>query len=654
MMKWLISLLRRTREVSSKGDSASRLPLSHQTEQGIPLYPPNDPGIPSESTERVLECQSDLVTRIRRAAGVTPEAFSRYETPIRNLAAYVHLLPATDTQYFVGAGGLLRMSLEIGLHSLQLSHASIFPNIGSIEKRASIIPKWELATFLAAICSQLYRPLTNMVVTDRANRQWPQILQPLDEWLQQVEAPRYFIRWTPGVDSAERQSCATYVINRIIPADVLQYLNEDNSSIVASMTSAISGGDLNPSENPIARIVAPITTRVIQEDRLQNCRHYGNYSLGIHLEPHLIDSMRRLIKSGKWSINVKGARVWVGSDGVFLVWGAAAKDIIALLTVDSFVGLPQDPDTLADILIDAKVLLRNVDQGRYWTIVLPESGALIDNAVRLVNDFLIFPSCQDLAAMRTVALCVDVVANAAPITQKPVETKQRRSRKGKDTEAEKLNGDQSTTSVIEMVSPQRGPADANIAADLNDSTAATGPQLDLDVRAEESKSSVGQGVPSMPAWVLPHTAECKSMQNTTVEPAVMQVEPTVGDKSPLPTIKLDEVSEKFLSMLSRESQWLVKQISKAQQKGTLTGVLVNLVSGLGISDTELAAHGMPTPDFLNDLASRNWLWVDKSKPLRKVHRVEVNGKIESLVIIQPHVARGLGFDWLPPVENGDE
>lgn len=674
MMKWLKSILRpKGTSPQERATGSSALPdVEEDAHEEIPLYPPNDRGIPSEPVSRVLERQKDLVVRIRRAAGVAPDAFAKYETPIANLASYVHLLPATDIQYFVGAGGLIRMSLEIGLHSLQLSHASVFPMIGSIEKRASILPKWELATFLAAICSQLYRPMTNMVVTDRDNNQWPQILLPLSEWLESVGAPRYFIRWTPGRDSAERQNCATYVINKIIPAEVLQYLNEDNNIIVASMTAAISGGDLNPSENPIARIVAPITTRVIKEDMQQNSRHYGNYSLGIHLEPHLIDSMRRLIKNGKWSVNVKGARVWVGTDGVFVVWGAGAKEIVSLLTTDSFVGLPQDPDTLADILIDAKVLVRNADLGRYWTIILPESGVLIDNAVRLASDSLIFPNKQDLSAMRTAPLCVSSAGGGASIASE--EKKPKKPRKKKEGEAASPAGEE------DMYAPDMSGADGQeesplLVAPKEGSGEAAGAKSGGEEEVDDA--------PQVPAWALPPSESqstnpppepsSNSVQKagvgkeglppkavltapvSTADPGKKAIEQTAAEKAASPGVKLDDVSEKFLGMLSRESQWLVKQIVKAQQKGTLTGVVVSLDNGLGISDAELSAHGMPTPDFLNDLASRNWLWVDKAKPLRKIHRVDVDGKAESLVIIQPNVARGLGFDWAPPAgKNGDE
>jgi conjugal transfer pilus assembly protein TraI len=673
MFKWLRFSQKPTGTPSSSSKSQVGLAPAVQSQQldldeEAPLYPPADRGIPMEPLEKVLHRQRDLIERIQRAAGVSPEAFdARYMAPITNLASYVHLLPATDTEYFVGAGGLIRLSLEIGLHSLQTSHASVFPVAGVVEKRSALLPKWELATFLAAICSQLYRPVANMVVIDGANNQWPQILMPLTEWGGSLQTRRYFIRWATGTDTASRQSCAAFLIGKIIPAEVLQYLNEDNNVIVPAMTASISGGDMNPSQNPIGRIVAPIMTRVIQEDMKRNSRNYGNYSLGIHLEPHLIDAMRRLIKNGQWTINVKGARVWIGTDGVYIIWSAGAKDIAALLTADSFVGLPQDPDTLADILIEAKVLERNPKQGRYWTITLPESGTLIDNAVRLANESLIFPVRFDLASMRTSTLTVAAgpvapltsLPQQAPSSAAPPETTESRPKpKPKAKKDVAAPPDATKAPVVTAISK----ADDQV----EPQTQATRPTEGTDdksldgletrsgalpnIQTEQAPNVVAEGVQEVVATQNDKHSDPELSPKTTDEEAKVTKEKT---NRAMDDAGGDEGSTKLLAKLSRETQWITKQILKAQQKGTLTGVVASLETGLAISAEELSAHGMPTTDLLNDYASRNWLWTDKAKPLRKIHKVELNGKMESVIIIRADIAVALGFTWTPPEEKKD-
>ncbi|MCV5919407.1 TraI domain-containing protein, partial [Escherichia coli] len=74
------------------------------------------------------------------------------------------------------------------------------------------------------------------------------------------------------------------------------------------------------------------------------------------VERYLLDAMRRLLASSQWLVNQRDARVWVRksnqSTNLYLVWKSAAKDIIELLAKDKIPGIPRDPDTLADILIE--------------------------------------------------------------------------------------------------------------------------------------------------------------------------------------------------------------------------------------------------------------------------------------------------------------
>jgi hypothetical protein len=64
--------------------------------------------------------------------------------------------------------------------------------------------------------------------------------------------------------------------------------------------------------------------------------------------------------------------VWVLTEGIHLVWRAAAGDIVELLARDRLAGIPRDPDTLADILLERGLAQpRDLPSGRYryWRIV---------------------------------------------------------------------------------------------------------------------------------------------------------------------------------------------------------------------------------------------------------------------------------------------
>ncbi len=594
-----------------------------------PHYPPSDKGVPVESIDRILEKNKPLVARISRAAGVTVEQFEvRYMAPIRNLAAYVQLLPATDGQYFDGPGGLLRMSLEIALHALQTATGSVFPTVGAVDKRTAMLPRWELACFLAGLCSQLYRPITNLVVTDHANRQWPTLTTPMQAWSEEIGASRYYIRWTSSEDRADHQSCSIYLINKIIPFEVLHFLNTDNNVILPAMTAAVSCSDLVPSENPIGKIVAPITTRVIKEDILHNCRNYGRYAMGIHLEPRLIDAMRRLLKSGKWSVNSKGARVWVGKEGAFVIWGAASKEIIGLLTADSFVGLPQDPDTLADILIDANVLQPYTDGGRYWPIVLPEAGTLIENAVRLTSELILFAPKTDLTPYKSVTLAgtkepAPVDAKAAAAAPKPKGGKAKVKPDGENGKSSPQEAEAASAKPGKQVQLSLVPPALEKEKPPRKTPKPKGQEATSDADAGLGAVQVGGQVVSQPA----------TEQVKTIPPEELVHEDDGKD---------------IYKNLSRESGWIMKQIVKATKVGKLTGVVVNLEHGVGISEVEYGSHGMPTDNLLTELSDLNWLWVDPSRRLRKIHRIEVAGSVETMMIVSAPVSQRLGFEWIAP------
>ncbi|MEI7994057.1 MAG: TraI domain-containing protein, partial [Methylococcaceae bacterium] len=132
-------------------------------QEQTPRYPPIDQGIPLYSIESLIITQQNLIDRIRKTSGVTPDDFQSYFSPIiTNLAHYIHLLPATKTGNHRVAGGLFRLSLELGFHSLQVANSSIFQNKGSAtsEERIKIQPRWVYATFISAVCEELYRPIT--------------------------------------------------------------------------------------------------------------------------------------------------------------------------------------------------------------------------------------------------------------------------------------------------------------------------------------------------------------------------------------------------------------------------------------------------------------------------------------------------------------
>lgn len=625
----------------------------------ITRYPPFDKGIPVIAVEKILLTQRDLIDRIFRTAGVSRDDFARlYRQPIENLARHVHLLPATSTTYFRGTGGLFRMSLEIGLNALQSANAAVFPTGGGVERRFSMQPKWTLATFLAGLCSQNYRTVNSMAVLTRNNAQWTPLLDPLYGWCQQTQTDVYFVRWMDEGQVRGAQASAAYSISQVVPHAVLQYLASDNNQVIPAMTAAIAGVEINTSENPISRLVAPVITRVIEDDLKRSATNYGHLVIGAHLEMHLVDAMRRLVRGGKWIPNnvASGGRVWVGQEGVFIDWQVAANDIATLLARDSFAGIPKDPDTLADLLVSANLLQLTKNGGRYWTIALPVTMESKEGMVKLRDGPVIFPQGFQFAPFENVQLTLSITPSARAPAKGVVQNESGTS------ESTPVHNLEPPVNAMQDASEQAEASKANV-EDGSPSAAATrastqAPPVDSEapreaVRAEDTRT---QPVTTAgPQVRRPGKKAAKAEQQVTAQSPAQTIEKhgheeatTVAAK-PLPTAVSvatgnSATAEKLLGTMTRTNAWLLQEVLNAYRKGTLTGPVAVLPQGLGISHEELNGHGIPVMELLEELARKSWLWQDKTRAMRRIHAVEYDGKTQRMVILKPDIAAALGFD----------
>ena len=79
------------------------------------------------------------------------------------------------------------------------------------------------------------------------------------------------------------------------------------------------------------------------------------------------------------------------------------------------------------------------------------------------------------------------------------------------------------------------------------------------------------------------------------------------------------------------------------EKKNLTGIVVALEQGVGISNEELSSHGQPVMDLFKELGTKHWLWIDRTKPSRMIHQVQVDGRPYAMMILKAEIAAGLGL-----------
>lgn len=583
-----------------------------------PRYPPIDQGINLITPQGVLDSQRQLIERIQKTSGMPPFDFEeRFRPVIVNLAKYVHLLPATRTGHHRGAGGLFRLALEMGLYSLQIANSTIFVSKGAVsaETRFKQHPRWVYATFVAGICAELYRPVANMVVTDDSGESWSQFLTGLYDWAEKRKCQRYHIVWNvqDEIDVLARsQSTSAYILNSIVPLIGMQYINDGNNEIVTNMTTCVTNSVPNGVCNQLHNIVVDVRKKVIERDLKSNSERYGDFTVGSHLEPHLVDAMRRLIKRKTWEMNTKGARIWYSTEGMFIVWQPAAREILSILKEDNQPGIPVDADTLADILINCGIAEFGNDESRYWDICIPVSMQIL-KAIKLQRSELLFNDLPNLAKLDGYLLAENldaVESNAVPITIVQADS----SIKNTSAPAVKAH----SPNVTDAPSPDSHGNSANK------------PVVDANVFV---------GTTDVPKKVM------VPMQVASIKVPLSQTKIAKEKEA-----AADAAKSLFNSLPAEVAEYL-RAIVEDHCDGSSTGPIVSTPEGVAVSIQELQSHGLSNfMGLVKALNDKGWLYTDPDKPLKKLLEISHKNSIIQVIVIRKDIAKSMGFAWKQPVK----
>lgn len=193
-------------------------------------------------------------------------------------------------------------------------------------------------------------------------------LETLSQWATNNSIERYFIRWRDGRCKRHEQF-SILVLNRVMTPELLAWLTQPGPEILQAMLEAI--GNTDP-EHVLSKLVIEADQTSVQRDLKAQRISVDDNALGVPVERYLLDAMRRLLASSQWLVNQRDARVWIRksnqSTNLYLVWKSAAKDIIELLAKDKIPGIPRDPDTLADILIERGLATKSASNERYESL----------------------------------------------------------------------------------------------------------------------------------------------------------------------------------------------------------------------------------------------------------------------------------------------
>jgi len=318
----------------------------------------------------LLATQHELTGGIHNLIANAELLATHYNPAMLRLAAFVHLLPASQAHHHRGAGGMLRHSLEVGLWALQQTEGKLIRGVTTPQQRRVIEPRWRLAVFLAGICHDLGKVVTDLTVTDRANAQrWRPYHQGVYDWALSHHIENYFLHWQEGRGKHHTNVSST-LIDVVIAKESFDWISDGSTDVVIWLTESLNS---NPGQtNQIHDYVVRADQLSVERDLKTMGVAMAGYEIGVPVERYLTDIMRRLVREGVWRINEPSARVW-NIDGItYLVWPMAGEEIARRTNDEDIPGLPKTPDGILDMMVERGIACMREGDGDPYFYIAPD------------------------------------------------------------------------------------------------------------------------------------------------------------------------------------------------------------------------------------------------------------------------------------------
>lgn len=688
-MQWFKSLFHTKAPATTK---ATPIPAALDFE--VPRYPPFMKGLPTVAPERLLAQHPEILAQYKRSVIVSPEQYEQfYIGALRRFAAYAHLLPASQTHHHRGAGGLLRHSMEVALWSLQGADNMLLSMGKSPAQRRSIEPRWQLTAFLAGLCHDVGKPATDMTITDSDRKvTWKPLTEDLYDWAQRNNLKSYFLDWRPG-RGKQHVSLSNLLAERIIGSEALQWIDEGGTELVVWLMEALSG---NPgATNPLYDLVIRADSSSTERDLKTMGVAMAGYELGVPIERHLMDIMRRLIKEGIWQVNELGARVWNINGGIYLVWPASGDEIAAKVRSDDLKGFPRTPDGILDMLLERGLaFVRETGEERFWKIVPAVLEAKIPNkslaCIRLRDDAMI--SSTPIAAVpgrlingeedddesttpsvQSAAPTESVVAQIAPLQQTIV-----RDPLGPLTPSMEEGGSSSISAAAQE-------APRNASRETQSESAPSASALPSQTGAEASKRPSGKfeidpdtgeilgvvsGTPEakkQPEIRKPNKSTTSESPQAISKPIGLKmkthsVEPPESPDAPSDKVP-DAVGTSDTPKKKKRKKGSYTQAPDLEFTGSVGELFLALADDLQsgakqwghdvrVDDQEMvllrwpasfANYGLTAKTILDECSKNGWIWVDQDMPFTKLVDTKFEGEDSKALRLMPEPGDALLF-----------
>jgi conjugal transfer pilus assembly protein TraI len=609
-------------------------------EEEIPRYPPFMKGLPAAPVERILASQVELIKAIEHALSLPDDLYQTIAEPvIARYAAFSHLLPASESHHHRGAGGLFRHGLEVAHWATQAAQGCLFATHATPRERKEQELRWRLAVCFAGLLHDIGKPVSDIAVVDREGKQlWNPCEENLTDWASQHGIDCYFLRWRENRHKRHEQFSAL-VIERVLTRASRTYLLSPGPDIMQVMLEAIHGLDRGAK---LYELVMTADRKSVERD-LKAHYHTVDSAMGMPVEKYLFDAMRRLIKSGHWLANEKGARIWRFKEGIHIVWRTGAQDIVDLLAKDKVPGIPRDEDTLADILIERGLAIpKTLPDGRhyrYWRMQPPGLDVVL-YMLRLASTELIY-SNEPPVAIEGIEVEEDLQATvkaesgqdkpggpeAQPIAQMAIslgaDGTLATSAMGINQERnDTLAGNPETATAPEQPILQE-------CQDLSNKDEMSDTPLNPAARVESINTDMAISQHTLQPIEKAGTSKKLKRSITPLSPEAINVQ-TVAPPSKVDSV---DAARNWLHAHGLAGEWLIQLADKINQRDLQLGIALLEAQGkwlLPFPDTAQKLH-VEQNLFIKTLEEKGWLVTDVLSPMRKV---QVINQVRGVLLAQ--------------------
>ena len=562
-------------------------------------YPPVDGGLPLATVQELLDGQADLISRIRTHAAIPAPIFEeRYLVPIKNLAAYIQNLPATQDREFGGPGGLFRAALDLAFLSFQAADGRIFTGMLGVEDRHKLETRWRYICFGAGLLWPIGKTIESVRVQAKGVT-WPARKQSLDSWSQEGQVNHVFLAW-PRVDIEPGPSVngSALAVN-ILGDKAIEWLELGSPQMMTALIEVAAG--IRKENNSIAYdVLSSMWKKALTLEQARMPSNYGRVKFGQHLAPHIVDTLRSLLNDGKWSINKPPLHV--DATGVYMQWPAAAQDIIEKLASKGMGQAPESPEGLLTMMADESLI--KIDQlgGAFHDVT--DSDGVVTSALKLLKPNIAIPDYDPKEYSKTTPIAVSGALNDGKFKSEvkaevsPVREALEVSATGKAVAADEAK-DEDQNEILTPPPPSADPLAATIGVVATDEGAKkenTDPVVNK-VPPDEQNQGTKENIPD----------ESKKINVTT---------PQLTYKEILPHGVIKSINDGLIS------GQLVKLIEKLKTE-KFKDRLIFSEKYVAVPWDSFDGITLSPPNFLSKLGDAGYLHADPKARGRKMHELPV-------------------------------